>query len=48
VLNANKPLILQEKKKNPNDFESIFVVQDLDVPDAQRIMELENLIREFK
>jgi len=38
-------MCLQEKKSNPNDFESIYVMQELDVPDAQRIMDLEGLLR---
>ncbi|ELR22853.1 ATPdependent DNA helicase ii, 70 kDa subunit (ku70) superfamily protein [Acanthamoeba castellanii str. Neff] len=33
-----------EKKNNPNDFEGIYVLQELDVPDAQRIMDLEGLL----
>lgn len=35
-----------EKKNNPNDFEGIYVLQELDVPDAQRIMDLEGLLRQ--
>jgi ATP-dependent DNA helicase 2 subunit 1 len=34
----------QKEKKNPNDFEGIYVVMDLDVPDAQKIMDLESLL----
>ncbi|KAL6072069.1 X-ray repair cross-complementing protein 6 [Balamuthia mandrillaris] len=34
-----------EKKKNANDFEGIYVMQELDTPDAHRIMELETLLR---
>lgn len=32
-----------KEKKNPNEFDNLFVFMDLDVPDAQKIIELENL-----
>ena len=40
--------LFQKEKKNLNDFEGIYVAQDLDVPDAQRIIDLENLKGKFK
>eukprot|EP00117_Sycon_ciliatum_P030500 scpid60044/ scgid24025/ X-ray repair cross-complementing protein 5; 5&apos; ATP-dependent DNA helicase 2 subunit 1; ATP-dependent DNA helicase II 70 kDa subunit; DNA repair protein XRCC6; Ku autoantigen protein p70 homolog len=35
-----------EKHKNSSDFKNIFVLQDLDQPDAQRILELENMLED--
>lgn len=35
---------IQKEKKNLNDFPYIYVLQDLDAPDAQRILDLENLL----
>eukprot|EP01130_Rhizamoeba_saxonica_P004296 TRINITY_DN1757_c0_g1_i2.p1 TRINITY_DN1757_c0_g1~~TRINITY_DN1757_c0_g1_i2.p1 ORF type:complete len:584 (+),score=125.86 TRINITY_DN1757_c0_g1_i2:348-2099(+) len=32
------------EKKNPMDFNNIYVFQDLDVPDAQRILDLESIL----
>ena len=34
----------KREKKNPYDFQNIYLFQDLDVPDAQRIKEIERLI----
>lgn len=36
--------IKQKTKKNPNDFDNIMVLMDLDVPDAQNIIDLENIL----
>jgi len=36
-----------KQKRNLNDFESIYVLQDLDVPDAHRIIELESILSKF-
>jgi hypothetical protein len=36
--------VSQREKKNLNDADGIYVYQDLDVPDAQRIIDLENLL----
>lgn len=33
-------------KKNPNDFDNIYVLQDLDIPDAQRILDLEGILED--
>jgi ATP-dependent DNA helicase 2 subunit 1 len=33
------------EKNNPNDFENIFVFSELDVPDAQKIIDLETLLK---
>ena len=34
-----------KEKNNLNEFEDIYVFQDLDVPDAQRILQLESLLK---
>lgn len=33
-----------KKKKNPNEFEGIYVFMDVDVPDAQKIIDLEGFL----
>jgi ATP-dependent DNA helicase 2 subunit 1 len=38
---------IQKQKKNPNEFDGLYVFMDLDVPDAQRILSLESLLSKF-
>ena len=41
---ASRCLALQRENQNNNAFDSVYTFQDLDVPDAQRIRGLENLL----
>ncbi len=35
------------QKKNPNEFDGVYVFMDLDVPDAQKIMDLESILSKY-
>ncbi len=44
LLNFINNIFKQEKKKNLNDFDNIYVFFELDSPDAQKILDLEALL----
>ena len=37
-----------EKNENFNDFKGVYVLQPLDIPDAQRILSLEEILEKWK